>query len=97
MLSRCYNEGNDNYSRYGAKGIRVCDRWRGELQPGAKYRSGGFAAFLEDMGECPGPTDQLHRTDPAGNYEPGNCVWITRAEHTRLHNLLRRQALLPVN
>lgn len=27
MLSRCYNKDNKNYNNYGAKGIKVCDRW----------------------------------------------------------------------
>lgn len=28
MLSRCYNEKNRNYKKYGAKGVTVCDEWK---------------------------------------------------------------------
>lgn len=27
MLARCYDEKHNNYKTYGAKGVRVCDRW----------------------------------------------------------------------
>ena len=61
MRQRCHNEAHHGYSRYGAKGVQVCDRW---------YNS--FEAFLEDMGPRP-PKLSLDRIDPTGNYEPTNC------------------------
>lgn len=77
MLDRCYLDTACNYRWYGAKGVIVCDRWRfGESG------SAGFLCFLADMGERPeGLT--LERTDPFGNYEPGNCCWATWAEQGR--------------
>ena len=60
--------------RYGARGITVCDRWRGE---------NGFENFLSDMGPRPeGMT--LDRKESNGNYEPGNCKWATKEEQA--HN-----------
>jgi hypothetical protein len=63
MILRCHDPKNSVYPRYGAKGIRVCDRWRKD-----------FLNFLADMGERPkGMT--LDRINPYGNYEPDNCRW----------------------
>lgn len=63
MLSRCFNDKQESYSKYGGAGITVCERWRGS-----------FESFFGDMGECPeGMT--LDRINPFGDYEPGNCRW----------------------
>lgn len=69
MIGRCFEPGNASYPSYGGRGITVCERWM------------TFDNFLEDMGERPGPDYQIDRRDPDGDYEPGNCRWITRAEN----------------
>jgi hypothetical protein len=57
----------DDYSRYGGRGITVCDRW---LVPGGQ----GFLNFIADMGPRPvGKT--LDRENPNGHYNPSNCRW----------------------
>ena len=61
MKRRCYSENHDAYYRYGARGIKVCDRW---LE--------SFENFYEDMGDRPDKCT-LDRIDPNGNYEPSNC------------------------
>lgn len=68
MRSRCRDVSNASYPSYGARGITVCDRWH------------EFENFLEDMGERPSLDHSIDRIDPDGNYEPGNCRWLTRAE-----------------
>jgi hypothetical protein len=71
MKERCSKPYSSSYGRYGAKGIRVCDRW-----------INSFAAFVEDMG--PRPVGySIDRIDPTGNYEPGNCRWVSSTTQNR--------------
>lgn len=70
MLTRCYNPNSISYKNYGARGVKICDRWRGYL---------GFENFIKDMGERPDGTT-LDRIDYNGNYEPSNCHWATSDE-----------------
>lgn len=68
MKDRCSNPGTDNYRFYGARGISVCDEWTGS--------SDAFIRWAIANGWKPGL--EIDRRDNNGNYEPGNCRFVTR-------------------
>ena len=77
MLGRCRNPHRFRWDRYGGAGVKVCDHWL------------DFRIFLADMGPRPEGTT-LGRYGDVGNYEPGNCKWMTPKEQAA-EQALKRQ------
>lgn len=79
MIRRCYQKDHHGYKHYGARGIKVCDRWLNS-----------FADFLTDIGPQPSKNHMLDRIDNNGNYEPCNIRWATFSEqnNNRRNNII---------
>ena len=78
MKNRCSNVNHKDYRHYGARGIKVCDRWQ------------VFENFLADMGERPSGMT-LERRDNNLGYCPENCSWQSRkvqSNNTRNNRLI---------
>ncbi len=74
MVQRCTYAKHHAWANYGGRGIKVCDKWR------------TIEGFVQDMGIRPVGTT-LDRIDVNGNYEPGNCRWISRFDqHANYRN-----------
>lgn len=71
MKTRCNNPNTYGWKWYGAKGIKVCDRW-----------VNSFNNFLEDMGEIVDGMS-LDRIDNTKGYSPENCRIIPAIEQTQ--------------
>jgi hypothetical protein len=72
IRQRCENPRARSFPNYGARGIRVCPRWRAS-----------FEAFLADMGRRPTPRHSVDRIDNGSDYTPDNCRWATPTEQQR--------------
>ena len=70
MKSRCLDENNDKFSRYGGRGVTVSRRWM------------RFENFFRDMGRRPAGMT-LERKDNSKGYCKSNCRWATAKEQAR--------------
>lgn len=72
IRARCYRKTHHAYSRYGGRGITVCDEWH-TYEPFARWAlSHGYSDDLT-----------IERKNVDGSYCPENCTWITRGAQAR--------------
>lgn len=61
MRQRCLNPNDQNYYRYGGRGIRICSGWS------------TYAGFYRDLGDKPSAQHSIDRIDNDGHYSCGKC------------------------
>jgi phage tail protein X len=71
MRSRCEDPNDISYRYYGARGVRLCDRWQ------------DFNNFLADMGPSYADGLSIERLDNDKDYAPDNCKWIPVADQAK--------------
>lgn len=65
MMQRCYNPKSERYSRYGGRGIKVCEEWHDVKEFVRWAIDNGFSEELS-----------IERIDIDEGYKPSNCKWI---------------------
>lgn len=73
MKTRCYNEKDKSYKRYGGRGIKMCDEWKNDFLT--------FYNWAINNGWKKGLINDRENND--GSYCPDNCRFITDAVSVR--------------
>jgi hypothetical protein len=77
MRQRCRDATKKRYQPWAANGVKVCAEW----DDFTVFRDWALANdYADDL--------TIERMNPHGDYEPGNCTWIPKAEqplNTRKH------------
>lgn len=74
MKTRCYNHNEEwAYSKYGARGIRVCNEWLNSYEA---FRDWALShGYRDDL--------SIDRIDFMGDYCPENCRWADAKQQAR--------------
>lgn len=73
IRDRCYLPTQKAYRYYGGRGIKMCNVWLNNPKAFIEWALiNGYQSGL-----------QIDRINNDGNYEPGNCRWVTPQENMR--------------
>jgi len=70
MNRRCSDPTTKSYKDYGARGIKVCKKWR------------NAAGFFDDMKDSWRPGLTIERVNNDLGYNKDNCIWVPKARQT---------------
>jgi len=79
MKKRCYNKNSNNYFRYGAIGISICDEWLNSFENFYNWAiNNGYNDKLS-----------IDRINNNLGYEPKNCRWVNmkQQQNNKKNNL----------
>jgi hypothetical protein len=85
MHARCEKPSDKSYRWYGARGIKVCERWK------------RFKEFYSDMRAGYAPGLSIDRIDNDQGYSPENCRWTTHDVQCRNRRRPQKKGLLATN
>jgi hypothetical protein len=77
MIQRCSNANNKSYKYYGARGIKVCDRWKNSFLAFKEDMYDSYLKHCEDFGKKETTVDRI---DSTKDYCKENCRWATWKE-----------------
>lgn len=76
IKTACYNPRNRTYKTYGARGVRMDERWKED-----------FEEFLADMGYMPEEATGIELIDLNGDYTKQNCRWVNELTRRSVVNM----------